>query len=358
MSSVHSCYNPAVMEETATTSRRRVRIVLGLLVSAACLASVLFFVRPADIVSAAADARVDYLFLTALSLLAFLIIRAIRWRFMLQGGQEVQRIVSYKPVFHIQNIGYLLNNLMPFRLGDIARAVLIGKTRAVSTSTGLSTMVVERALDLLLMAILFPLSLSAIGQVPSEIRGAAQFAGLAAAAALLVLLLVANQPTRARALTRSILGRLPLRDTDPWLQRADDLLLGLETLSGLRDGLTLLLLSVAVWVPIVLGYWTGMRAVGISGDLIEATMVVTVAAFSVTAPSSPGQVGVFEAGVTFALATVLGYADASAAAFAILYHLTNYLVIALLGVAGILSTGTTLRSVVESARAFGRASTG
>ncbi|MDX1616959.1 MAG: lysylphosphatidylglycerol synthase transmembrane domain-containing protein [Candidatus Promineifilaceae bacterium] len=342
------------MEQTSAAGGRSRRVILGLLISAACLASIFLFVPPTEIVDAALEARVDYLLLTALSLLFFLLVRAVRWRFMLQGGLAEQRSVEYGTVFHIQNVGYLLNNLMPLRLGDVARAILMGKTPEITTSLGLSTMVVERLLDLLLVATLFPLSLSGIGQVPAEVRAAARLAGVGAMIALGLLLLAANLPRPAQRLTVAIIDRLPLKDVQQWHERVSDLILGLQTLAGLTDGLILLFLSVLVWLPIILGYWTGMLAVGLNPDVIEASMVVTIAAFSVTAPSSPGQVGVFEAGVTFALGTILNFGEAGAAAFAFLYHITNYIVIAILGVLGVLRTGTTLTAVVRSARAFGR----
>ena len=101
--------------------------------------------------------------LAILALLAFMILRAVRWRFMLNSGREAAGRTPYRQVFHVQNIGYMLNNLLPFRLGDVARAVLIGNVPPVTISQGLSTMVAERVLDLLFMVVLFPFTLAAVG---------------------------------------------------------------------------------------------------------------------------------------------------------------------------------------------------
>ena len=95
-----------------------------------------------------------------------------------------------------------------------------------------------------------------------------------------------------------------------------------------------------------------LTGVNLDVTLQQATFVVCIAAFSVTAPSSPGQVGVFEASVTFAIAGILGLADAEAASFAVLYHVVNYIVLGILGIIGISRTGETFSSVVSSARSL------
>jgi uncharacterized membrane protein YbhN (UPF0104 family) len=82
--------------------------------------------------------------------------------------------------------------------------------------------------------------------------------------------------------------------------------------------------------------------------------VVCIAALSVTAPSSPGQIGVFEASVTFAIASILGMPEPQAASFALLYHAVNYVVIGLLGIIGISRTGETFGSVIASTRSIVR----
>ena len=134
------------------------------------------------------------------------------------------------------------------------------------------------------------------------------------------------------------------------MRRADDLLLGLNVLTRLREAIVLLVLSVVVWLPIIAGYYWCMRAVGLTPSPVEATFVVCIAAFSVAAPSSPGQIGVFEAGVTFAMVTMLGFPEVESASFAILYHTLNYLVLGILGVWGILGSGNTFGSVIASTR--------
>jgi uncharacterized protein (TIRG00374 family) len=334
------------------SSSNRLRFWIGIIVSVASLAAVLIFVNPSEILGTMADTRYELWLLAGGSLILFMLFRAIRWRFMLNSGLDNTSRVTYLTVFHIQNIGYFLSNLLPFRLGDVARAVLIGNVPPLTISRGLSTMVAERVFDLALIVLLFPFTLAGITSVPPEVAVVVRGAGLAAFIAIVVLIIAANQRLLAVRIAGSILQRLPRINAQTWARRLDDLLLGLDSLTRFKDGLALLALSIIVWMPIIGGYYLGLSAVNLDVTLQQAAFVVCIAAFSVTAPSSPGQVGVFEASVTFAIAGILGFPEAQAAAFAVLYHVINYVVLGVLGVIGILMTGETFSNVVASARSM------
>ncbi len=325
--------------------------------SVACLAAVLIFVDPAEVVATIGQTRVELWLLAGLSLLVFMFFRAIRWRFMLNSGLEGARKLPYSTVFHIQNIGYFLNNVLPFRLGDVARAVLIGNVPPMTISRGLSTMVAERVFDLAFIVLLFPFTLGGVASLPPNVDGAVRLAGAAAFLGIALLIVAANQPEKTLNLAQKVLQRLPMLKSQAWTARLADLLRGLDSLTRFKDGLALLALSVVVWLPIIGGYYVGLQAVNLDVTLQQASFVVCIAAFGVTAPSSPGQVGVFEASVTLAIARILGFPEAEAAAFAVLYHVLNYLVLGILGAVGISRTGETFSNVVASARTMVRSST-
>ncbi len=334
------------------SGNKRIQFWVGVAVSVVCLAAVFVFIEPAEIWEAIKNTDYKLWSLAILALIAFLMLRAVRWRFMLSVGFKDQNPISYGNVFHIQNIGYMLTNILPFRLGDVARAVLIGNIPPITISLGLSTMVVERVFDLLFFVILFPFTLAAVGELPSEIEFAFRLTGVLALVVVLALIGAANKRDFALRIATTILNRIPFLNNEIWLRRLDDLLRGLEVLTHPKDGILLVLLSIMVWIPIILGYFLGLRAVNLDPTFIEAAFVVCISAFSVTAPSSPGQVGVFEASVAFAVAGLLGMPDGKAASFAFLYHGVNYVVIGALGVIGISRTGETFGSVMASTKAL------
>lgn len=319
---------------------------VGMVISLVCLSAIFFFVQPAEIGAALQSARYEYLIITALGVLAFLAIRALRWRFMLHNH------VPYGQVFHIQNIGYMLTNLLPLRIGDVARAVLIGNVPPVTIAQGISTMVVERIMDMLFIITLLPFTLSQVDRLPDWFRSGMLISGFGAVGAIVVLIVAANQRPFTRRIATLILNRLPFLDTTRWVTQLDNLLAGLDSLTHWRDGLILILLSILTWLPVLLAYYTGLLAVNIPATPAMAGFVVCAAALSVAAPSSPGQIGVFHAGVLAALSGVLGQPEAESFNFALLYHGINLVGMVLLGLVGTYATGSTFGKVVESTQTF------
>ena len=327
-------------------SGNKKQVWIGIAVSVVCLASIFLFINPAEILHALATARFGYLALSAIGLVVFMILRAIRWRFMLNNA------ASWNQVYHIQNIGYMLTQLLPLRLGDVARAVLIGSVPPVTIAQGVSTMVVERVLDLLFFVVLLPFTLSEVETLPASLQSYARGLGLVSLGIIVVLIVAANQRPFIQRITTSIFNFVPLLNTENWVKRVDGLLAGLSSLTRLRDGLTLIFLSIVVWIPILFAYRMALTAVHIQANWIMTGFVVCAAAFSVAAPSSPGQVGVFHAAVTFALVQVLRQPEGASASFAFLYHAMNMVLMICLGLIGLFRTGATFNHVVASARRF------
>ncbi|MCA9992937.1 MAG: flippase-like domain-containing protein [Anaerolineales bacterium] len=327
-------------------SGKKLQFWLGMLVSVACLAAIFIVIDPREIWLALQDAHLGYLVLSTVGILSFMAIRAVRWRFMLNNT------VPWGQVFHIQNIGYMLTYLLPFRLGDLARAVLIGNVPPVTLPQGLSTMVVERVLDLLFIVTLLPFTLVAVPSLPPQVQTAARGAGILGLAAIIILIIAANQRPLAQRISTWVFNRIRFMNTEAWVRRVDELLEGLSSLTRWRDGALLVMLSILVWLPILAAYYWGMQAVNIQPTWAMTGFVVCAAALSVAAPSSPGQVGVFHAGVTFALAEILGQPHGQAASFAFLYHALNFVVIVTLGLIGIPRIGATFSNVVATTRAM------
>lgn len=326
--------------------RSRVEVALGVTVSLAALAALLWLIDPAQIWQALRQAQAGYVGLGLLGMLVYMWLRAVRWRYMLNQGPSVAQ------VFHTQNIGYMLTQILPFRLGDVARGMLIGNLPGLNVAQGLSTMVVERLLDMLLIVLVLPFSVAGLAQLPDWMREYARLSGVAALGILAVVALAANLRPKTLQLAARLLKPLSADARAVWLARLDKLLLALTFFTQWRAGLSLGVLSLLTWLPIFLAYQAMLRAVGLPATLLMAVFTTCAGALSIAAPSSPSGVGVFHAGVTIALVQVLGQAQAQAAAFAFLYHGVNVLFLLLLGQWGLIHTEVTFSQVVGRTRQF------
>jgi len=301
-----------------------------LAISVVALVWVLRKIDPHEVAETLAQAEYVYLIPAAVGILAYLFTRSVRWRLLL--GPEV----SLSRCFWVTNIGYLVSNVLPFRLGDPARAVVIGRGEKVSTATALSTVVVERVLDLLLVVALLAgvVPLVGVGEAESAV-GKGLFAGGAALAASAVLLLLAFRPDWGRWAARRVLGWVPRLDSERWMRALDGLLEGLAPLRSGRRGLALLVWSVVTWACVVAYYWTLMRAFMPRPSVLAAAFVVVGAGLGMAVPSSPGAVGVFHGAVFLVLTDILAVPEGQAGTVAFAIHTFQYVIGCLLGLVGL-----------------------
>ncbi len=177
------------------------------------LLAIYFIVRQVDaarVGEALATARYIYLLPTVLLLLLGMWTRAQRWRVLLEGALPLGR------AFWISSIAYLVNGLLPLRMGEVARVALANRASPpVPVMRSASSIVVERWLDLLAVVMLLVLAIASNPALPSEYRGTAAF--MLPLLALGFGLLIALVQMRARV--HLILARLSVRL--PLLQKLD-----------------------------------------------------------------------------------------------------------------------------------------
>ncbi|NBD34752.1 MAG: hypothetical protein GVY30_01980, partial [Chloroflexi bacterium] len=223
--------------------KKSVQIIIALLISAIGLVIALRGVNLTEIGAALREVRWPWVVLGVGCMALSFWFRAYRWRMLLDGQ------LSVLEAFGLINIGYLISGILPLRAGDPARGVAAGMRTPVSVMAALSTVVIERTLDLLTVAIFLVLTLPFITVGDSVVAGLAS--GGAALTLLVVLVLMARFPEATESFARAILERLPLGDPERWLAPLRDILAGLQVLRSPRKGLGLLGFSAAIWGAVV-----------------------------------------------------------------------------------------------------------
>jgi uncharacterized protein (TIRG00374 family) len=211
---------------------------------------------------------------------------------------------------------------------------VIGRGEEISTAAALSTVVVERVLDMLMVVALLAGVAPFVSGVGSAV-GAGLVAGGAALAALAVLLFLAFRPDWGRRAVRRVLGWVPRLDGERWAQAFDGLFEGFAPLRSGRRGLALLAWSVVTWVFVVVYYWALMRAFLPHPPALAAPFLVCVAGLGMAVPSSPGAVGVFHAVARYGLTVPFGVSTDQAVTVAFAIHTFQYVAVCLLGLAGL-----------------------
>lgn len=322
-------------------------LFIGLLLSVFLLALVLAGVDLGRVQAALSGADYGVLLPAFLLLVVGHVMRAVRWRALLAGRLSLVRS------FSILNISYLFNGALPFRLGEVARLFLATRVEPpVPAATALSTILVERLLDLLSVVAMLGLILVML-PVPAHVTTAGITLGAGSLVGVVALTVFVRRQSWAFTLLGWLTRRVPPLTRWPLETLLARFLDGLSPLASWRGVLTALFWSVVSWGFSVVAGYILLFAFFPQPTWAAVLLFIVMASLAVAVPYVPGAVGPYEAGVILALnLTGFDQPEGAAVAFAIVLHATNLAVYSVLGVLGLLQEGVTLGQVARGARAM------
>jgi uncharacterized protein (TIRG00374 family) len=306
---------------------------LGMAISALALYFTLRDVDFGAFARAIATAEAGWLIPAAGCFLITLLIRAWRWA-TLMGEAPLTT------VFHAMNIGYMLNMTLPFRVGEIGRAIVIGQRTAVSTATAMSSVVVERLLDLAAVVLMFA---GFAIFIPTD---AALSQAAVLSAGLIIALLVALggmiwQSARVERAAAQVLARLPRINPQRWLQRYRDFCAGFKLINSTKRLVIVVGTTVGIWlVQVLLAYL--VMAAFLPARLEQAGLMLVAANLGGAAPSAPGGLGPVQFFARTALVVPFDVDLTQATAFVFVWSLSQQLLLIGLGLIGLARIGLSL----------------
>lgn len=264
------------------------RVTLGTLISIVFLVLAVKDVPLRDVAQALARVNYGWILLCVVGMLAQSWLRAVRWRILYYPEQKGLRLLQ---MFGIVQIGQMLNVVVPWRVGEIARIYLMGEIEKRSKTQTLATLGVEKFFDtLMLLLILF--IIPPFMALPNWLEGPRE--GLIVTAVGLFSALVGLLIFRKRLI--AALSKFHL----PWSKKSlgEILQLALGTLDVFkRWDLTLYLqiFSMIIWgIGILINYLVYL-AMSLQLPWISAFLLMAVLLVGNIVPSSPGKLGVFQA---------------------------------------------------------------
>ena len=315
----------------------------GALISILLIAAILYFVDLRAMVSAIRNANYGLLGIALVIGFIWMGVRAIVWRTLLRER------ASLKDVFFTIGEGYLLNNFLPFRLGEIGRAFLLSRKSDMQFMEILPTIVIERVMDLgysaiiLLAALPFVVGAEGAGQIGIVV-------GFIVLIGIILLYVLARNNQWALDLFHKLSARWPA------LQRFGGNFLEafFAGLSVLTDGwlfVRFLFWMTLNWGIAIISYYLIIRAFFPQAQVVWGMFGLGAAAFGGAVPSLPGAVGTFEGAFGGAI-TILTGDQSTALAVALTGRLYNYINSGVIGGIGLLREGQTLSGIYEQLKNF------
>jgi uncharacterized protein (TIRG00374 family) len=303
----------------------RARHLLGFAISAVCLWLAVRQVNATEFLHATASADPRYVALAAVLTVTVCVFRAARWRLLFSPTKDI----PFSSLFSVIMIGFLANNVLPARLGELVMVFLVDRKEHVGKTRTAATIALDRFLDVATLVGFLTVAMF-IAPVPDWVRRMA-WIGIA----LLVL---------AAGTAWSLLAKREL-----WQRLADGMFAGLArrwsirmpgTLAMLAEGLAVardvramvraVLLSVLVWTTLALAVFCLFVAFGFELSPLAAVTTLAIVNLGLILPSSPGFIGTFQLFCVISLG-LFGIGDSAALSFATIYHLTQWLPTTLLG---------------------------
>lgn len=277
--------------------KKRLNVIIGLLVSA-------FFVylafRRVEITEIVHSIRkVNYLWIIPNMVLVIFTmwIRSYRWKYLLRPVRQLRVASLFPPVM----IGFMANNILPVRLGEIIRAYSLGAKTGESRSSIFATVVIERIFDSLSLLLLFWLVFISM-PVPRAVK---QF-GIASLAlnvvAVMALLLLRKKLDFLAGVIFGKLSFVPARFSERAEYALRKFSEGLSIFGEYRTLGIVSFWSVILWFLIAVSNYFVFIAFGYYPNIVASFILLLFVAAAVMLPSAPGFVGVFQAGVIGAFA--------------------------------------------------------
>ena len=282
-----------------------------------------------------------YIILAVFITIFWLILRAIIWRTLLREQ------ATFSQVFLTINEGYVLNNLLPFRLGEIGRTFILSRKANIGFWEVFSTILIERILDLAIAVGLLLITIPFIVGADWA-QEAAIMVGLLVFVSFFILYLLAIYRERVILLYSSLSERIPILQKFG-KERVSAFFDGLTVLTDIRRTIQVIILMLVNWGIGVLQYTLLLSAFYPGASVLMGMFTLGVAALGVAAPSSPAAVGVFELSIVGAL-SLFKVDPSTALAYAITVHVVQIVVTGVFGLFGFVRDGESILAVYRKSQ--------
>ncbi len=308
----------------------------GILISIICSWLFVRKIEWSSLGTAFSEAKYIYILPTILLMFASFYIRAIRWEVLISPIKKV----SVLNLFSASMIGFMANNILPARLGEIIRPVMIARKEKIEVSTSFATIAIERVFDILGIIVMASLLLYFLPSNPSQstdsqavIHQLKKWSAIMAffgICAITLLFLLSLYPKKAGAVFEKLLFIFPHHLRDKLVNLLHSFISGLQVFDHKIKLLWVGALSIIVWLLNAASIYILCFSFDIGLSFAGSCFVTICIALAVALPQAPGFVGVFHIATQKSL-DVFGIDLSSAQSFAILLWAVSVISVTVVG---------------------------
>jgi uncharacterized protein (TIRG00374 family) len=303
--------------------RLHIRTLLVVALAAGLIAVFLHQVDLSGVVKEIGHARPEWLVLSLLSMFLNLVLRALRWRYLLDPIGKT----SFANSFRATAVGFAARGVLPSAAGELVRPYFLSRHEAVSATGAFATVILERLLDMLTVLVLlasfvFVFGRDSMAANPAAfvaVKWAGGVAAMVAVLALAVLFVLAGNPGKVNQALRRAEEMLPSAFVGVLARLADKFVGGLAAIRRPSRLLGALAWSFPLWLSIALGVWAVAVAFRLSVPFSGSFLLMALLVIGVAVPT-PGAVGGFHEAFRFGVTQFFGASQGAAVGAAIVLH--------------------------------------
>ncbi|MFZ5479592.1 MAG: lysylphosphatidylglycerol synthase transmembrane domain-containing protein [Myxococcota bacterium] len=337
---------------------RLLRLIPGLAISVGFMGWFVLNAHWAEVRSAMAGVKMEWVLLSAAVLFTEFAIRAARWKVLLRPLAPKAR---FGRLFVATVIGMSLNVVLPFRAGDFARPWLGDRETGVGILPLATIAVIERVFDilglvsvLLIMVAILPADVEAHGELVVNLQVYGGLLGTVGIGCLLVFLFLAARENAARGVFARIVSIAPRPVADRFLDLFDGFAGGFASIRSRRALAEAGALSLVHWMNGAISIWVLFHAFDIALPFAAACFTTVAIALAAALPQAPGFFGVFHKAIEMTL-VLWGQPLGPSQAFAIVFWAVSFVPIATVGALLCWKEGVTPRQIREEMARAGAA---
>lgn len=308
-------------------------VLIGLLVTVVDIQATFEAMRQANIVLLGLSMALGFV---------WLLVRTMVWRTLLRDA------VDHKTTFFTLMEGYLLNNTLPFRMGEIGRAFFLSQKSPLNFLQILSTIMIERIGDLGFSALILLAALPFLGSFEMGFQ-----VGLVALAAIVIffglLYWFAGNPVIVIDIVKKIFSKMP-KAADLFEKAALKIVPGLAVLRDKKAFFRFVVWMTLNWAIAIVQYTLLIKAYFPNATIVWGMFTLGAAAFGGAIPSLPGGVGTLEGAMTAAIAFFTNN-PSGALAIPLTLRLINYFYSGVFGFYALSKERTNISGVYQQLKA-------
>lgn len=259
--------------------------------------------------------------------------RVLRWSILLSPIKKV----GIKELFAINGVGFLTVNLLPFRIGEVTRPLLLKKRQKVSFANAFATVVVERVLDVVCLAVVFGIGIVGLSNTsnPSYVH-VAHYARITALVGIMALIgfvvLISVQKNYAAKSFEWMASIFPEKIENQIKSMLHNFFEVISNVPGGKNILLITFYSIGVWGASAVAFYLTFRAFDLDLPWSAMFMVMGMATIGASIPIAPGSLGTYQMAIQPALSLYL-ISPSIGVAYAIVTNVLNFFIMVLMGIA-------------------------